>query len=80
MDLVIETGALLTDILGKISAACSEAVELCGKLHHILHRHCAGVGAVIAGFIFFHSADDLYPGIILPHSDFNKGIRLVILQ
>ena len=53
MDLVIETGAFLTDILRKISAACSEAVELCGKLHHILHRHGAGVGAVIAGFIFF---------------------------
>ena len=78
-DMVIQAGAVSTDLSGETPVAGPQEVKLIQQIDGILHCRRTGVGTEVPGLILLHGAGKLDPGVILPQSDLNVRVGLVVL-
>ena len=80
MNMVIQTGPLLSGISGKHPAAGTKPVQLPDQFDGILHCSRACIRTIITRLILFHLTRKEDSGICFSQSHLNVRICLVILQ
>ena len=78
--MMVEAGALLSDIPRKHSVAGAQLEQFIQEFYRIFYCRRARVRPEIAGFIFFHLPGKLHPGESLRYGDLDKRVCFIILQ